>query len=254
MYSIQPYGRKGAYGGSYSSGGVPGSASSLLTGLVSYWRLVDLTDSKGTNTLTNNNSTLFVAKGGGAPANIPATVADFVAASSQSLTASFAFGTGDATLAGWINYDGTAESFNGYVKLGSADPFALGSTGLAIYGDNTGNLNFQIGTTTSSSSTNQAAYTAGWHLLVAIRDTSVSPPRVLSSLDGAALTTAAAAASGTGVDCDRIAIGRIGTAANHFSDDPQSAWGLWNVRLTNTQITNLYNAGAAVDYPFTGIP
>jgi hypothetical protein len=52
--------------------------------LVSAWKLsADGLDSHSTNDLTNNNSVTFVAKGAGAPANMPSNVANFVAASSQ---------------------------------------------------------------------------------------------------------------------------------------------------------------------------
>ncbi len=53
--------------------------SSLLTGLVSAWPLsADGQDAHGANDLTNNNGGTFVAKGVGAPANMPGTVANFI--------------------------------------------------------------------------------------------------------------------------------------------------------------------------------
>lgn len=112
------------------------------TNLVSRWGLSDLTDSVGSNTLTNNNSVTFVT-------GILGNAANMVAASSQYLTAadsaSLSF-TGNFTLAGWFKFAtntgtqqlitkrtsaGNQRSYNFFYNAGNlgADVFSDGSTG-----------------------------------------------------------------------------------------------------------------------------
>jgi hypothetical protein len=85
-----------------------GGHATLGNDLVSAWPLsANGEDSHGANDLTNNNTVTFVAKGAGAPANMPANVANFVAASSQyfSRADDFSLAT-DFTLAYWMNFGG----------------------------------------------------------------------------------------------------------------------------------------------------
>lgn len=69
--------------------------------LVSYWRLEDVNDSKGTNTLTNNNVVTFTA----GKFNNAAT---FASASSQSLTRTNAIvSSGAFSVVGWVKFTTT---------------------------------------------------------------------------------------------------------------------------------------------------
>jgi hypothetical protein len=94
--------------------------------LVSYWPLsADGTDSvvASGNNLTNNNSVTFVAKGAGAPANMPDNVANFVAASSQYFgRTTFQWPTSSFTMSAWYNLP--FDAVNGGEILGLGDVWA----------------------------------------------------------------------------------------------------------------------------------
>ena len=230
---------------SWAGGGGPfGGHATLTDGLVSVWPLSeDGFDVVDGNDLTNNNAVTFVAKGAGAPANMPATVANFVQASSQyfSLAAdqlSVELFSG-FTYATWIYYDaamtGDAASgawngsrgWNGYGINGAG----VRTPRLYFFG-NGENEFVDAGTVADDT----------WHLIVYDWDGS----NIGISVNGGTRTTVA---HPTAVDDTGIALsfGRSADAAGYLLGK-QSSPMIWSRALTAGERTDLYASGDGLFY------
>lgn len=239
----------GRPGYSVASGG-----SSLLTGLVSAWPFeTDAVDAHGANDLTNNNGITFVAKGVGAPANMPATVANIVAASSQffsrAYTAELNVGTGGTggSIAAWVNFT-SSSSF----PIMYGFDIATGKISLAI---------LQINTVVRVRATSSAAVQVdadwggaindgAWHLVVAWFDPTDKIARI-SVDDGTPVATVALAVAtlaNMSPSVTRIGIWTFGNYTGLMSSvlTANRAW-------TAGERTLLYSSGVGAFYPFAGL-
>lgn len=206
--------------------------SSLLTGLFAYYAFETLTtDSSGNgNTLTNTNG---VTQGTG----IIGQAASFASASSQKLSQAATINyANDYTIAAWFNSASAAA--NQYIFASSHNtgffwPGAIqyrrnGATGAVTTSNNVGVgvWGFACVTFTAATSTLSLTLNNG---TPATSTTSTSPGSLAYNF---------------GSD----------NAGTQFWNGLIDEAGIWTVALTPTQITNLYNGGAGVTYPFNGVP
>jgi hypothetical protein len=194
----------------------------------------DGTDSHGTNDLTNNNAVTFVAKGAGAPANMPANVANFVAASSQYFSrAAMLTADQNVTMAFWMNTVSTGNTFcfvdhsdgNFYVRTWSG-PLQLYTRAFADNVAKTG-----------------TDHSTAWHLVVVWHDADAN--RLGIVMDEANLTTKATA--GTNNASSATNIGRYGGAIQYVNGQMSNVL-LWSRVLTAGERADLYASGNGLFY------
>jgi hypothetical protein len=186
----------------------------------------DGTDSHGTNDLTNNNAVTFVAKGAGAPANMPANVANFVAASSQSFSRAAVTNPGTSfTVSQWFYANDLvvdraifAYGFSGNLRI---------SLQAAIYFVLNGSFDYVLTTTDA------------WHHVLVWGD---GVNAFINTDGGAAVSFAAALPAGNGT----LYVGSNSSSWVH--DGKISSPYLWSRVLTAGERTNLYASGNGLFY------
>jgi hypothetical protein len=218
-----------------------GGSSSLLTGLVSYWKMDEASgtrnDSAGTNHLTSNNG---VAQVSGKLGN----AAGFTAASSQSLSiasnATIQFNDADFTYAGWVWFDDLTVSFQ--------FPFVLGK---GPNGSDEVELFIDGGTPTLAWRVNGSALvekafsgTGAWLFFEAWHD-HTNDLIGININNGTAVTGAFAG----GITYSGGAL-YVGARPNPDLSGRVDGLGLWSRLLTSAERAALYNSGAGIDYPF----
>jgi Concanavalin A-like lectin/glucanases superfamily len=236
------------FGDQAVTGVAAGGSSTLLTGLVGSWKLADLTDSVGTNTLTNNNTVTFnTGKIGNA--------GYFTAASSMSLShasnSDLQLGDIDWTIGCWayltnndtemqivskdnetagnreynVFYSGTNGNFR-------AEIFQAADSGISVVGSNFG-----------------AASTATWYCALVWWD-SIAKTLNLSINDGTAnqVTTGVLQAAG-GAEF-RIG-GRQYTGFENYFNGRIDNVNLWKRVLTSGERAEFYNSGTGKEHPFS---
>lgn len=220
-------------------------ASTLLTSLVSYWKLDEASgtraDSHGANSLTSNNS---VSSTTGKIGN----AADFVPASSQSLSrasnSDLQGGNFDFTFAGWAKFDDYAVSSGfpmAFAKTSGAIEYELFHSGTDIA--------WRVATVGSGNVlVARPRPTAGtWFFFECWHDATNDQIGLRLNNDTASTATALGGATvGTGTF-------RIGARGNNslFLDGAIDEVGLWRRLLTSDERATLYNAGNGVTYPFS---
>lgn len=223
------------------SGPLPNEVLPFDAGVVSYWTLAsDGTDSVGPYDLTNNNGVTFVAKGGGAPANMPATVAHFVAASSQnfSVTAgAWPDTSSDSSASLWI------KSAAGAIAAGAAISVYAGSArDTLLLFENVGDLVLYTDPATPPAFVDiQTAINTSWHHIVLTYTVADSTWRIY--YDGVldAQKTVVVVGAWDSLDM-HIGSGTFGYA---MWDGDISSVVIWGGRvLTPADVTYLYNGGA----------
>ena len=215
----------------------------LTDNLVSYWKLDEssgnASDSVGSNTLTNNNTVTYSA----GKINNGAT---FVRASSQWLsrayTADLNIGGGDFTVAGWVRRDGTT-SWDHVVGMGWDE-----ATANLLYVISISNVSmvFEWHDGAYKNVARTHTMTADtWFFFMAKRTgTTIS----LSVNDG---TVATATGTLKTTTAGSFGIGRGGAGASGYLNGKADEIGIWTRALSASEITELYNAGVGLTYPFT---
>jgi hypothetical protein len=238
------------------SGSLSGVAgpSTLLTSLISYWKLEEASGTRADavtasgNDLTDNNT---VTQNPGIIAN----AAQFTRVNTEYLShadnASLSTGDIDYTVAAWVYLDSKPGNMGIIAKDsgGANREYVLQYTNASVRFvftvlDTAGST---IGLVTAN--TFGAPSTGTWYLVVAWHDSVNNLVGI--SVNGGTADTAAT----TGVPADKTATFYIG------ADQAVSNWdgridevGFWKKVLTATERTNLYNGGAGRTYPFTGAP
>jgi hypothetical protein len=230
-----------------TAGGPFSGHATLGDNLVSYWALsADGTDSvvASGNNLTNNNSVTFVAKGAGAPANMPANVANFVAASSQNFTRTSVAGlSGVYTWAFWFKRADAVDTVAYVAKWGG---FA-NSVEYLIYNTGAGgNLVHHTSDGAASKTATATTYDAGltWHLIVAWMGSDKIPHIQIDDgtvNDGTAL-------AGTPYSASQTLYLGSGPSIVGYTNGNGSSYALWSRDLIAGERTDLYNAGAGLFY------
>jgi hypothetical protein len=233
-----------------------GGASSLLTDLVSYWKLDETSgpriDSVSSNNLTDNNSVGFATGKVG-------NAASFVRANQEYLSsASSAFDIAaneDFALSFWYRGTGTPSPNVNEIILGKgAASDANGCWYLNVeQSPQRFQLVFNDTTGTFIQSTGSTNYNDGsWHHIVinfdrsgdavVIADGNTGTPEVtldISSRSGAVQSTA------------DFFLARFANNLNFNFSGELDELGFWKGRiLTNTEIAQLYNGSAGITYPF----
>jgi hypothetical protein len=215
--------------------------SSLLNSLVAYWKLEDLSDSAGANTLTNNNTTTFAAGKVGNAANM-------VRASVQSLSvadnAALSTGNVDYTVAGWVKFT-SLQAENPIVAKGTSSTtleFELYGTLTRIVCEwyvASGGSNVK----TVSADNFGAISTGTWYFFAMWHDSTAGTINVSVN----AGTPNSAAASGGWDGTAAFALGGRGVVT---LDGMLDEVGVWKRLLTNAELTRLYNSGNGITHPF----
>ncbi|MBU6182633.1 MAG: hypothetical protein KGR46_07470 [Verrucomicrobia bacterium] len=229
-------------------GGGGGGSSSLLTGLLAFYNLSDLTDASGNgNTLTNNGISFSAGKIGnaanGGSGSQYLTAANLTLGNLSALTVTF-----------WTNHqdktggDLLDEIFGAW--YGGSNPFLLAFGGFGQYqaiGVNT----LGVGLKTSSGMKfhwdTTPRTTNAWRFVAAkfVADDAVSIKTnneawLSSSVSGGPLSPQ--------IQPVRILDG--GDNQGLRSPSQLDALGIWNRALTDAEVTELYNAGAGKEHPF----
>lgn len=217
---------------------------------VSYWKLDESSgnaaDSKGSNTLTNNNIVTYLSA-------VINNGANFVSATSQSLSIADASQTGldfsdVMSLAGWIRFTTIpADTIPVIIKR---EP-ASNQRSYSLYTTGTGNtINFDSFTDGSSVGCSvSVAWTAStltwYHLGFTKNGTSIK-----FYVDGSQQGTTQTGSNGA--IFDSTAVFQMGGWASQslFLNGRTDEWGAWNVELSSADMTALYNGGAGQSYPF----
>jgi hypothetical protein len=215
-----------------------GGASSLLTGLVSYWKLDETSgtrfDSVSTNHLTDNNAV------GSATGKINPLAAQFTATNQSLSNSSVTIGT-TLTVAVWIYLD------SDFVVGDENTIFSFGGLGnAALFGVDSGGNNILRWYSIPDTITNAGTIAINtWTFIVAklVDNSSLS----VKINDGAPVSAAKSGsinpttylllAANTPTD-DTPFPGRIGPLA------------VWSRETTNAEDTELYNGGSGLVYPF----
>jgi hypothetical protein len=221
-------------------------ASPLITDLVAYWKLDDLTwlDSVGSVNLSNNGSvTVGVPKLGAGSAEFNGT--NYLSVNNNS---SLQTGNIDFTLACWINpvsvsgtkgilskFDtGTDQREYQLFTSGTSVQFVVSSQGVAGFIDN-------VATPTSTISLDTWSFVVAWHDATAqtINIQVDNGTTYSASHSGGVFVGTSPFQVGTAVTDNLFWIGRIDEVA------------LWKRLLTVAEISDLYNSGSGLSYPFS---
>lgn len=229
---------------SYGSAAAP---STLLTGLVAFWKLEEASgtrvDEVGSNDLTDNNTvTQATGKVGNA--------AQFTAANSESLSiadnADVSMGAGvQFTIAGWFYLDNKSTYRHAWAKWESGVQFEY----RLLYNVDTDKFEFWVSSDGSGFSTVTATSfgspsTATWYFIMCRYDgTNIS----ISVNDGTVNNTAFTADVFNGTQAFRLG----SKTGGDYWDGRIDAVGLWKRALTTAEVTEFYNAGNGREHPFS---
>jgi len=225
----------------------------LIDNLVSYWKLDESSgnaaDSVGSNTLTNTNSATYSA----GKINNGVAVAR---ASSQYLTITDATQsgldiTGSLSFSFWMKPSSQADAraiFAKYNTTGNqmAYQFRVGaSSGLAFWADLSSNgsavTQVQGGTVTWNNGT--------WYHIVFVYTASAGTVDCYSN--GSNITTLSGFPTSLFNSSANFNLGVGLLAGGEYFDGMIDEAGIWSRALTSTEVTELYNSGAGLAYPFT---
>ena len=227
-----------------AGGGAGAAASSLLTGLLAYWKLDEASGTRADATANGNNLTAnnSVGQGTGKLGN----AASCTAASTQYL--SVAPGSpltpknASRSITGWVKPNGVGATrgvwSTGNAPLDGGTVWFVRQTAGNVFSVFHGGA-YHDGTTPISAGTwYHVAYTFnavnnGWSLYV----------------------NGAVEISGTNADAQTaFSSVYLGVSFSGYFDGLLDETGVWNVPLTATQVSNLYASGTPPAYPFTGVP
>jgi hypothetical protein len=225
-----------------------GDTSPLLTDLVAYWKLDETSgtrfDSAGSNNLADNNTVGFA---GGKIGN----AASFVAANSENLDGGdiLDIGNDSLTVSCWFKTTSPGGELNVTPLVGK--PFAGGKQGRYAIALENGKVTVPIqdapGAGPSRDVMTVETYNDGlWHFAIMVVDHATGVYLYVDNVLEASSLGALAATLNT---TDPFLIGfYTGIAA--YMDGEIDEVGVWRRALTASEITQLYNSGAGLTYPF----
>ena len=226
--------------------------SSLATDLKAFWEFEETSgtrvDSHGSNDLTDDSSV------GSTTGKCGTNAVDFVRSSSDSLSIADNADvnpTGDTSFACWFKLttdtSGQIRAFfgkdGGATTRGYASWF-FNSSGTHQFkffvsqdGSSSEELTVGIGSTLS---------TGTWYHVVGVWDASTSTIEFF--LDGVSVGTATGTRTAIHDNGASFYVGRFGNYSGDYTDMAIDDMGLWHRKLTNPQITGLYNGGTCLPY------
>jgi concanavalin A-like lectin/glucanase superfamily protein len=221
--------------------------SSLLTSIVSYWKMEEASGTRidsvvaSGNDLTDNNTV-------GSTTGIIGNGAAFVSANNEYLTRAgtpFDF-TASWTIALWANLTNTAD----YRSLLATTPSnsTLGPLRAFIAPADT-KLEFDFQPGLGGSALLVSISTGVWTNIVIWHDNSNDEVGVAFNAGTPTTGTVNMTAAMNG-----LAIGAISTGGGIAWEGAIDEVGFWSTTLSSAQRTSLYNGGAGITYPFTGVP
>lgn len=223
----------------------------LTTNLLSYWKLDESSgnaaDSVGGLTLTNNNTVTYV------PAVI-ANGADLEASSSQYLSnadPASLDGLSAFSIGLWLKFESIADDNMPATKWGAT--LATNQSWRLITASSKLQLFIGTGAATGGVTANQTISTGTYYYFVFTWDGAQSSgSRAKAYVNGSDLTlsdgTPATMLAGS---ADFILGNRTGLPAGGYYDGIIDEVGIWSRALTSSEVTQLYNGGAGLSYPFT---
>lgn len=225
-------------------------ASSLLTNLISYWKLDEFSDASGPvtrvdsmngNALTDNNT---VASGTGIISN----AASFVAANGEFLSRAdnSSLNPSTASWVFWVNHVDTV----GVQSYFSKDPGSSPNRSWYCF-NNGGTMAFEAwdANSVNTQTVNLAGPSVGvWTMITCIADGAL----LKISKNAGAFTTAAFAFTLNTASTFAFEIGRAQQNATRCMNGLIDEFGFWNAPLTQAQVTSLYNGGIGRTHPFIG--
>lgn len=224
----------------------------LTDNLVSYWKLDgDSLDAHASNDGTDSNTTYSAAViNNGAVFN--GTTSRITVADAASLTPSGSF-----SFNFWVNvtnYNAAATKYTLWVgkwdETGNNREYAIGQDN-----NTTGIIFFYSLDGSGSALVSRAATrptTGGWHMITGVFTTN---SQIELFIDGVSQGTSSVADAALADGTSPLYFGNapaFGGASNYL-DGKIDETGLWSRVLTGTEITELYNSGAGLAYPFTSV-
>lgn len=223
------------------------------TSLESYWACDEasgnLTDTVGTNTLTNNN-TVGVASG------LISGARDFESGSSQYFSiadnASISVGDIDYAFAVWVNFESLAATQTiaahwdgpGNQRAWRLD-YDFPTSRFVYYVSSDGLSSGQV---TVSASSFGAASTATWYYVIAQHDATAN---TISIQVNNGTVDSTSHSLGVLNSTAGFKIGAINPTPTQFFDGLMDEISFWKRTLSTQDRTDLYNSGAGLTYPFT---
>src|SRR3990167_10661781 len=212
----------------------------LKTSLVSLWALEGLTDSHGSNTLTNNNSVTFVTAKVANGADLE-TDTDMSLSVADVATLDI---TGDMSISMWWKYESDIESTL-ISKFGAA-----GNRSWRIYKDSVGDqIEFHVstdGTALVEVTWAHAASNATWYHYVLTYTAATHLAEMW--LDGTSLGTNDVTVTSIFNSTAAFYIGSDAGSPSTTNDGIVDEVGVWSKVLNAGEVAQLYNAGAGLAY------
>lgn len=207
---------------------------SLLTNLVSYYALDgNSTDSVGANNGTDTAMT-YTATGA-----LIGQMGVFNGTTSYISTADTPFnpGSGDFTINCWLKTSATGTVVAAGKYGGSGDTYWLGFV--------SGAIRFELKSGTYDITTTATTYNDNaWHMVSAWRASGVQYLAIDNGTPQSLANTTTIAPTGN------LMLGKFGSGNTFFYPGDMDEFGYWSRALTSTEITQLYNSGAGLAYPF----
>jgi len=228
-----------------------GAPSSLLDGLVSYWKLDEASgtreDTPGSNDLTDNNTV-------GSAAGILGNAASFVAANSEYLShtdnAPLSTGDIDFTFAYWVNLNNnnTRMTLVGKDVAGGRE-YELNFNSTRFEFDVFNGVDTQLGQVANNNL--GLPSTGTWYFLVVWHDATANTVNIAAN---AGTANVAATSGAVGDGNATFNLGRRSYAGNEsYLDGFLDEVGFWKRVLTTAERACLYGGGTPPAYPFTGV-
>jgi hypothetical protein len=208
------------------------------TGVLAYWKLEDVNDVTGAYTLTNTGTTTFSA----GKINNAATFNG----SSQSLNNNSIWGSVSypKSYAGWVKFDSVATG-------GDQAIFAIGDGSVHYYTlklrDSDDHIVFRSNNNTEAGDvdTGVTASATTWYHVAVVQHSATS---VSLYVNGTKTNTTDTTYSAT---VSQFFLGYLGRSGALYLDGQIDEVGFWGKVLTSDEISQLYNSGSGVSYPFS---
>lgn len=220
---------------------------SLLTNIVSYYKFdVDESDATGNG---NNPSSINGLTISGPNGKINSGLGMSVAGSSR-LQYSYIpqSGSGDFSVGFWINTMMTPIGFGTFINWGdnSGNSFYVRLT-------STGNIQATFDSSNGLAITTNAFNDGNFHYVVVLyKSIPPSSHALFIYVDGVSADTGTQSLYTATVSGSLLYVGERFNGASDYTGSLDEM-GLWSRELSTTEITQLYNSGAGLQYPFTGI-
>jgi len=218
--------------------------STLLTGLVSWWKLDEESGTRADSVIASGNDLSDINTVGFAAGKI-GNAANLTAASDEMLrrTGGLIDWSGAWTLCGWVKRNGAGETWAGLAGQSGCLVAGYGMNNGAVALLSYDNLNFRLTPTAATLSDDTWGWTCFWH------DPNVGAVgTVYAQLNDGSSTSVAMQGTGHVTNTNNFDLGNstFGQQWNGLID----LSGVWSRVLTSDEKAELYNAGDGVDYPF----